>query len=127
MKIEINNHRKIYAIQKEFSGLFPFLKIEFHEKPHTNGGPASEKIVKSGGKTLAECRNTHMSGHLTITPNMTSGDLKQCFRDTFGLTIELFQKVKKNGWRKIDVSENETLDNLNKEVAFSGTTPNLTT
>lgn len=118
MKIEINNHRKIFAIQKEFAAIFPCLKIDFHEKPNKQGGAPSHKIVKSGSKTLSECRNLHNEGFVSITPQMSVGDLKQIFRDNFGLTIEVSQKTN-NIWRQISVNENAILDELNKEAAYS--------
>lgn len=118
MKIEINNHRKIYAIQKEFNASFPGLKIEFHEKPHKKDGPPSEKLVKSSSKTLAECRTLHNEGFISIHQQMTTGDLKQCFRDNFGLTIEVFQKTENNTWRKIPITEKSILDELNKETEY---------
>ncbi|MES2565859.1 MAG: hypothetical protein V4565_03270 [Bacteroidota bacterium] len=119
MTIEINNHRKIFAIQKEFSELFPFLKIEFHEKPNKHGGPPSLKLVKSSSKTLSDCRNIHNEGIISITPLMSTGELKQSFRDNFGLTIELSQKTSNHMWRKILADENAVLDELNKEAAYS--------
>ena len=118
MKIEINNHRKIFAIQKEFCASFPGLKIEFHEKPHKQGGPPSEKLVKSNSKTLAECRSLHNEGFITIHSQMTTGDVKQMFRDGFGLTIELFQKTENKSWRKIPITELSILDNLNRETEY---------
>lgn len=118
MKIEINNHRKIFAIQKEFNTYFSGLKIEFHEKPHQQGGPPSEKIVKSSSKTLAECRTLHNEGFISIHSQMTTGDLKQRFRDNFGLTIELFQKTDDGSWRKIPMTEKSILDELNKETEY---------
>ncbi|MCD6018776.1 MAG: hypothetical protein K0S53_1897 [Bacteroidetes bacterium] len=119
MKIEINNHRKIFAIQKEFSGLFPCLKIEFHEKSNKQSGPPSHKLVKSSSKCLSECRTLHNDGTISITPQMSTGDLKQSFRDNFGLTIEVFQKTSNKTWRQIDATENIILDELNKEAAYS--------
>ena len=58
MEITINDHRKIFAIQKEFSDMFPFLRLEFYSKPHKAGGSASEKLMKHISKSIAECRNS---------------------------------------------------------------------
>lgn len=121
MKIEINDHRKIFAIQKEFSASFPGLKIEFHEKPNKKDGPASEKLVKSSSKTLIECRTIHNEGFISIHAQMTTGDLKQCFRDNYGITIELFQKSENKSWRLIPITEKSVLDELNRETEFLNT------
>ena len=93
MKIEINNNRKIFAIQEEFKTEFPNLNIMFYEKPSKPGGSPSTKMVTSSAKFLAECRAIHHSGHISILPQMLVGDLKQNFRDVFGLAIEIFPRL----------------------------------
>ena len=92
MKIEINNYRKIFAIQEEFNVLFPNVSMEFYEKSSRAGGSPSENLVKSNSKTLDNCRNTHEAGYITIVPGMTIGELKQNLRDVYGLSIDLFNK-----------------------------------
>ena len=119
MKVEINNNRKIFAIQEEFNTLFPDLKIEFHEKPSSPGGPSSKKLVKSSNKTLAEYRAVHNSGSITILPGMTLGELKQNFGDVYGLTIDIFKKPVNNKGDRLLVSEKTILEELNKDVAHS--------
>ena len=104
MKIEITDHRKIYAVQKEFNELFPFLKIEFFAKPHTSGGPASNKLVTHSSKNLGSCRTVHAKGTIVITPNMTVRELKQIFTELYGLTIRVSRMVG-NGW--VDVADND--------------------
>lgn len=89
MKIQINDHRKIFAIQEEFSNLFPRLKIEFLGKPNKTGSSPSKKTYNSS-KTLGDCRIQHTTGELTITPAMTAADLKQILGDKYGLSIIIF-------------------------------------
>jgi propanediol utilization protein len=43
MKIVINNNRKIFAIQEEFSKMFPGLNIEFFAKLSRPGDTPSKK------------------------------------------------------------------------------------
>jgi hypothetical protein len=43
MKLTINDSRKIFAIQHEFSEIFPCLKVEFFAKPPKAGGVPSQK------------------------------------------------------------------------------------
>ena len=64
MKIQINDHRKIFALQEEFNRFFPNFKIEFLGKPSKVGNPPSEKMVKAN-KTLGDCRVVHNKGELT--------------------------------------------------------------
>lgn len=113
MKIEINNNRKIFAIQEEFSGEFPNLNIMFYGKPSKPGGSPSTKMVTSSAKFLAECRAIHNSGHISISPQMMVRDLKQNFRDVFGLAIEIFPKLSSDIHGKTHAVDEISLDKLN--------------
>jgi hypothetical protein len=114
MKIEINDHRKIFEIQKEFSEMFPFLKVDFFGKPHTVKG-ASPKMTPVGpSKTIGECRSTHTKGILTITPHMTVNELENELRDNFGLSTTVFHK---SGTNWLEVSSDMYSLESNNEMA----------
>lgn len=114
MKIEINDHRKIFAIQEEFSKLFPWLKLEFFEKPHRIGGPSPKKDIVSSSKTLGQCRTVHDSGAITISPGMTVAELEQSFRDVYGLSVQVFRKSGKS-WLETTVTDSWTLEKQNEQ------------
>ena len=114
MNIIINDHRKIFAIQKEFSEMFPYLKLEFFSKPHSVGGASSKKIMKHPAKTIGQCRVIHNKGTLTITPNMTVADLEQNFADVYGLSVQVFRKSGKS-WLETTVTDNWTLEKQNRQ------------
>ena len=94
MKIVINNSRKIFAIQEEFSTLFPGLKIVFHAKPSSSGGVPSPKIVLHSSRTLQDCRSISREGTIEVLPSMNISELKQNLRDIFGLSAEIMRKDK---------------------------------
>jgi hypothetical protein len=96
MKIEINNHRKIFAIQDEFSELFPGLSIAFYAKPSHPGAAPSSKLIRHSGKTLSDCRINNNDGTMEILPTMNVSELKNNLRDVFGLSVEIFLKPKEN-------------------------------
>jgi len=101
MEIIINDNRKVYAIQKEFSKTFPFLKLEFSAKPHNSSGASpGKKTSVSPSKTIGECRTVHTAGVLTITPHMTISDLNEILNDNLGLSVRIFQKSG-NAWLEI--------------------------
>lgn len=114
MKIKITDKRKIFAIQEEFSKLFPYLKIEFFAKPHRVGGASPKKIMKHPSKTLGECRTVHSDGLITITPQMTVAGLEQNFRDTYGLSVQVFRKSG-NAWLETTVTDGWTLETQNRQ------------
>lgn len=105
MKIQINDHRKIFAIQEEFSELFPRLKIEFHGKPNKVGSSPSKKTYNSN-KILGDCRIKHTEGELTITPSMTAADLKQILGDKYGLSIVI---LRQSGSEWVETTSNNKL------------------
>lgn len=106
MKIQINDHRKIFALQEEFNKFFPNLKIEFLSKPSKVGNPPSEKLVK-GAKTLGDCRVVHNKGELTLLPSTTVADLKQTLADTYGLSIVI---LRRSGHKWIETNDKLTLE-----------------
>ena len=125
MKLKITDRRKIFAIQEEFSQLFPYLRIEFFSKPHKPGGGSPKKFVKSSSKTLGECRSLHKNGTITITPSMTVADLEENFRDVFGLSVQVFRH---SGavWLETTVTDGWTLEEQNRQgKALSGRAPEL--
>ena len=111
MKTQINDHRKIYALQEEFTNLFPRLKIEFLSKPNKLGSSPSGKI-SGASKTLGDSRIKHTSGELTITPSMTSADLKQILGDKYGLSINILRQTGRE-WVEITNNGNLSLQEQN--------------
>lgn len=114
MKININDNRKIFAIQEDFNTLFPYLKIEFFSKPHKIGGASAKKLIKHNSKTLGECRTIHNNGEITITPSLTVSDLEQRFQDVYGLNVQVFRKSGKV-WLETTVTDGWSLDEQNKQ------------
>jgi hypothetical protein len=93
MKIDITDHRKVSEIQKEFSELFPSLRLQIFGKPHVAKGATPHKEPVSPSYTIGQCRTIHTKGILTITPNMSVSDLEREFGDTYGLTIKVYFKA----------------------------------
>ena len=114
MKTVINNRRKIFSIQEEFSALFPYLKLEFYAKSHTEGGPSSDKAIQHSSKTLGECRIMHEDGIITITPNMTVAELEDIFGSVYGLKVHVYRKAG-NSWLETAVTNDWSLEEQNKQ------------
>ncbi len=114
MKITINDLRKISAIQKEFTEVFPYLKLQFLVKPHTKSGVSPKKQLENDSKTLGECRTVHTKGHIVIGPTMTAGDIEEQFRDRYGLSVQVFRKSGKS-WLETSATGEWTLEKQNSE------------
>lgn len=114
MKITINDRRKIFAIQEDFTKTFPYLKLEFFKKGHKPGGPSSKKTMNHNSKTLGECRTVHNKGIITITGTMTVNELEQRFGDVYGLGVQVFRKSG-NMWLETTVTDGWTLEEQNRQ------------
>ena len=114
MEITINDQRKIFAVQKEFNEMFPFLKLGFYKKSSKVGEEPSAKRIKHISKTIAECSSIHSSEYITIKPQMTIGEVEQAFRNMYGLPVHVFKKCA-NAWYDITEYAGWTLQNQNEE------------
>ena len=64
MIIEINDSKTIGDIQDKFSTFFPFLKIDFYERPHHWHEGSESKTAFPRDKKLGEIRKNHPHGAL---------------------------------------------------------------
>ncbi|MGA2822279.1 MAG: hypothetical protein ABSE72_02015 [Bacteroidales bacterium] len=116
MKIVINSSRKIFAIQEEFSTMFPGLTLAFYAKPNHPGAAPSTKLIRHSGKTLQDCRINRNDGTIEILPTMNISDVKENFRDVFGLSVEIFQKSSDGSYGN-PVGDNLILEEANKQYS----------
>jgi hypothetical protein len=108
--MKINQTKSISEIQKEFSGIFPFLKLEFFKKSHnTFGGNSSKEII--GTIDHVKIKET---GEIFITESMTVNELEQRFKTQFDLNIQVFRKHGKT-WIETTVTDNWTLHKQNEQ------------
>lgn len=115
-KITINNHRKVRAIQDEFNAFFPQLNIQFYvQSNHAHGGK-TEHFISGSRMTLADCRNHKNDGEITISDLMNVGELKAFFANSFGLSVELFQKSGKNEWSHLPALDSDILKDINLKM-----------
>ena len=114
MKITINDHRKILAIQEEFNAFFPYLKLEFFSKSPKSYGGSATKSIKQNCKTLGECRTIHNKGKITIASNMTVTDLEKSFSNVYGLSVQILRKSGK-AWLETTVTNGWTLEEQNRQ------------
>jgi hypothetical protein len=114
-KIEINNQRKIGAIQTEFNEFFPHLKIEFYTM-HSSSIYERIKEYIDQKKTLEKCRNINQNGFFYIHDEMKANELKQSLKNDFGLNVDIFHKVGKEEWSNEPIPNNQLLKEINFEI-----------
>src|SRR6478736_6778696 len=104
MEIEINNYRKILSVQDAFTSFFPFLHLGFYERPGKQG-QLSKRIVQNTQKTIGECRSVYNAGLISISRKMNISELKQKFREGYGLYIDVFKKTGNSSLDRVPVQE----------------------
>lgn len=109
MQLNISAERSIEEVQREFTSVFPFLKIEFFSNGLVRQQcyPAHLKLaphtmLKNAWKWKKDL------GVLEISENMTVLELENAFMDQFGLSVQVFRKSG-NVWLETTMTDHWTL------------------
>jgi hypothetical protein len=92
MRIKVNGKKKTSEIKDAFNEAFPFLKIEFVDKPHRPGEGTSLNHILSGNIAVHTINPDVPDDHITINPDQTVASLEHRFSSHFGLPIQVFRK-----------------------------------
>ena len=108
----IDDNKTISQVQAEFTKLFAGLKLEFYKKKHTHHTGSKKEEQYSTDLILADIRDQHKSGDLTIAGSMSTSELEDQFESTFGLHVQVFRK---SGtiWLQTSTTDNWTLEKQN--------------
>lgn len=112
MQIEILNTRSVADLQKDFSTVFPFLKLEILKPKHTRDTNSSP--FYSADRLLENCRKTGREGFLIINKNASILTFQQCMLNDYGLNVEVFRKCG-NSWIATTLSRSWSLERQNNE------------
>jgi hypothetical protein len=116
MNIHISDDVTIKGIQKEFSSLFPFLKLEFFSRPHQTGKGSEKKYMKTEDALLRDFRLVHSEGDLIIEGDMTVSNLEDLFKNHYGLYVQVFRRSGKL-WLETTATDSWTLSVQNEQGA----------
>ena len=115
MKILISDTKQVRTLQKQFQAEFPHLRLEFFWKDHGNGESSLWDDLVDPHKTLGEFRRTHETGKVNIVPEMTVTELEKSFRETFGLSVQVFRQSG-SGWLETTATDGWTLAKQGREA-----------
>lgn len=112
MQINISNNRTIADIQKDFTNVFPYLKVQFFKKGHSafQGSPRKEILPET---TLLKLVN-HSNGEVVITEDMTVYELEEMFKQRFNLNVQVFRKSG-SSWLETTYTDSWTLKKQNQQ------------
>lgn len=106
--IKINGSKKISELQKEFNGIFPYLKLEFFQGKR-GGRPAAFT-----GLTLKDNPGKKNYGAIILKEDMKVSELEHLFQELFGLSVQVFRKSGRS-WIETTVTDDWTLKQQNEE------------
>lgn len=92
MEILIEKDKKLSAIQDEFQNRFPFLKIEFYKKAHSQGEGSARENTLNTELTIDAVNKKNASGIIKIQGLMSVAELESAFAETYGLSVQVFHK-----------------------------------
>ena len=114
----IKDSQSLKEIQQEFSSLFPYLKVEFYSRKHSEFGGSHKRDQLHPDQLVQDIRTIHNEGDIAIDPNMTVLVFEQLFEDKFGLHVQVFRKSG-NIWIQTSVTDYLTLEMQNRKALQS--------
>lgn len=120
MKLHISKKTSIHELQKQFSDIYPFLKIELYNKPHAEKKLSSAKDKMSSGEIISASKNFKKTGAIDISQDRTVAELEKDFHDMFGIAMQVSRR---NGsiWIETSLTDNRTLEMQNQQGMMAST------
>jgi hypothetical protein len=110
VKLDISRGRTIYDLQRDFTGCYSFLKLEFY-KP-VEAGVSVKLRERLPHSALLRSAGLKDNGYVEISDEMTVGDLEKRFFEQFGLSVQ----VSRNSggiWLETTMTDNWSLQKQN--------------
>lgn len=113
MYIEINDNTTIREIQRTFANFYPYLQMEFFNKPHRRYEASALKDMVIGSKSIGEVKQTHISGVLDIHPWYKASTVEMELLNRFGLSAQILIRDRDH-WRQTTGLDDFSLKQLNQ-------------
>ena len=113
MELQINSDQHISEIQKDFSDVFKYLKIEFFTKPVVTEKRSAAKNIVSHQRRISELVKIPINASVAIYDGMSVLDLEKLFTDQFGLSVQVFRKSG-NVWLETTMTDGWSLKQQNE-------------
>lgn len=113
MIIKIDHKTRVKDIQKKISVAYPYLKIEFSDRPHREGAPTVKGHWYDESFRLLDIAKKPLPGSISIEPWDKTGRVEERFQARFGLYPQLFRK-EDDKWIQTAGTDVFTLDEQNE-------------
>lgn len=114
MKLQINKKTKIKDLQKIFSDAYPYLKIEFYNKPHRKKELSSLKDRIPPDEIISELNNFKGRASINIGKDRTVADMEAEFYDKSGIAVQVCRRTG-NLWIETSLTDSRTLGMQNEQ------------
>ena len=114
MELRVDREMTIDGIQKEFNGIYPYLKIEFFRNQNQGNKPPSKADRINPEERISNLSRFFEPGRINIDGNRTVAQFEQELLDTFGLSVQVFRKSG-NLWIETSLTDNWSLEKQNTE------------
>ncbi|HEU4556168.1 MAG TPA: hypothetical protein VFS25_25195 [Chitinophaga sp.] len=113
MLLQISDNKTISMVQRDFSGYFPFLKIEFFDEPHKKMEGSKEIHRLREEELIGHIRQRHNTGMLEIHPLHTPYYIEKQLKNRYGLYVQVY-RIGPDGWIQTAGSDLVTLGEQNE-------------
>lgn len=114
MILEINNTVTIKEVQRRFRAAFPFLKIEFSDRPHDWGEPVMDgHWYGIDFQLISLTKRAPLADFIIIQPWDKVGDVEEQFKTKFGLYPQILRREEYQ-WIQTAGTDELMLDELNE-------------
>ena len=94
MKLYLFPETLIKEVKKAFTKEFPYLKVEFLQKPPSLKVNSFKKEVVPDSATLLEATGATKEGEIEIRPQQTIAEIEQLFQNKYYVTVRVFRKTR---------------------------------
>ncbi len=107
MQIKLKLETTIEEIQKQFTSLFPHLKLGFFRDLNQDQILTANELIRNDKLKISELSDIAISGTLEIDPLQTIIDFEKSILSQYGLQVQVFRKSG-NAWLVTTSTDSKT-------------------
>ena len=112
--MKISDNKTINDLQKEFSEIYPGLKLEFYTSEHKPHEATPRSKLISNNITLGSIRSEHAAGDIEIAPSMTVEQIETKMKSIYDLNVQVFRRSS-DLWLQTTATDDWTLEKQNRK------------
>lgn len=113
MKIQVGFETKIREVQKKFTEVYPFLKVEFYKEAYSEKAVSALKDRISPDKIISKQAKFFNPENIDINRHRTVAALEKEFFEKFGVVMQVSRRSG-NIWIETSKTDNRTLKEQNQ-------------